>query len=130
MVEVKPAERKYIKRGDVAGKQVVEARGLILGSVKDLSFTMTEDRVELAVAVESGKTELQIPWTEIQAISDVVLLRVPRDKPTPPTITPTPAVAAATPTLPPVVIEKSCLECGYKNPPDAKYCVKCGKRLP
>jgi len=129
------AERRYVKRGDVVGKQVVDNRALVVGSVRDISFAIVGDSVELALAVDAGKTELQIPWTEVQAIGDVVLLNVPRERPSPP---PAPAVVAAPAppgqapgaALPPLVIEKSCLECGYRNPPDAKFCIKCGKRLP
>jgi len=124
--------KRFVKRGDVVGKQVIDNRALVLGSVRDISFAIVGDSVELALAVEVGKTDVHIPWTEIQAIGDVVLLKVSRERPTSPLVTP--AVAAPStptqPTLPPLVIERSCLECGYRNPPDAKFCIKCGKKLP
>lgn len=127
--------KRFVKRGDVVGKQVIDNRALVLGSVRDISFALVGETVELALAVDAGKTDLHVPWTDIQAIGDVVLLEIARDRPTggPPSsaVTPVPSpVSPVQPSLPPLVIEKSCLECGYRNPPDAKFCIKCGKKLP
>ncbi|MEM2905698.1 MAG: PRC-barrel domain-containing protein [Candidatus Bathyarchaeia archaeon] len=127
MAQPEGEAKRFVKRGDVVGKQVVDNRAFVVGSVRDISFAIVGDIVELGLTVEAGKTEMQIPWTEVQAIGDVVLLKVAREKPT---STPTAPVQPAQPTLPPLVIEKSCLECGYRNPPDAKFCIKCGKKLP
>ncbi|MEM3028308.1 MAG: PRC-barrel domain-containing protein [Candidatus Bathyarchaeia archaeon] len=149
------AEKSFIKRGDLLGKQVIENRGLIIGNVRDVAFSFLEDRIELALTVQAGSQEINIPWHEVQAVGDVILLKVSRDKvrpsampisapaaaPTPvpgptPTTTPTPTPTPSPPppppstTLPPIVIERSCPECGHRNPPNAKYCVKCGKKLP
>lgn len=132
MAQPESEGKRFVKRGDVVGKQVVDNRALVVGSVRDLSFAIVGDSVELALAVEAGKTDVHIPWTEIQAIGDVVLLKVSRERLAPPSATPAAAapVPPTQPGLPPLVIEKSCLECGYRNPPDAKFCIKCGKKLP
>jgi sporulation protein YlmC with PRC-barrel domain len=158
---VMKVDKGFIKRGDLLGKQVIENRGLIIGNVRDIAFSFSEDRVELALTVQAGSQEFNIPWHEIQAVGDVILLKVSRDKvrpsavptptptPTPiPTSAPTPAPSPTTTlppsppptpaptipppstTLPPIVIERTCPECGHRNPPNAKYCVKCGKKLP
>lgn len=122
----KPEGKRFIKRGEVVGKQVVEKRGYIIGSVKDLSFTLTAGGVELAITVDSGGKEISIPWEEIQAIGDVVILKTEHEKPPSP-----PLAAAPTPTpLPSVGLERVCPYCGFKNPADAKFCVRCGRRLP
>lgn len=117
--------RRFIKREEVVGKQVVESRGYIIGTVKDLSFALTAEGVELAVTVDSGGKEINIAWEEIQSIGDVVLLKTEREKPPAPAVTP---IAPAA--LPSVGIEKPCPYCGFKNPADAKFCVRCGRRLP
>ncbi len=125
----KPEGKIFIKRGEVVGKQVVEKRGYIIGTVKDLSFSITPEGVELAISVDSAGRELNIPWAEIQAIGDVVLLKSQYEKPAQ-----APALATP-PTAPPptpisVGLEKICPYCEFKNPPDAKFCVRCGRRLP
>lgn len=125
----KTESKIFIKRGEVVGKQVVERRGYIIGTVKDLSFSITPEGVELAISVDSAGRELNIPWAEIQAIGDVVLLKSQYEKPTPaPTLVTQPAV----PTPAPVGagLEKICPYCEFKNPSDAKFCVRCGRRLP
>jgi sporulation protein YlmC with PRC-barrel domain len=125
----KPEGKIFIKRGEVVGKQVVEKRGYVIGTVKDLSFSITPEGVELAISVDSAGRELNIPWAEIQAIGDVVLLKSQYEKPTP-----APALATTPPVPPPTPIgaglEKICPYCEFKNPPDAKFCVRCGRRLP
>ncbi|RJS73945.1 zinc-ribbon domain-containing protein [Candidatus Bathyarchaeota archaeon] len=129
----KPEGKRFIKRSEVVGKQVVERRGYIIGTVRDLSFALTAEGVELAITVDSGGKEVSIPWEEIQAIGDVILLKTQHERPpTPPptTATPTPMPTAAPTALPPVGIEKVCPYCGFKNPADAKFCVRCGRRLP
>lgn len=119
----------FIKRSEVVGKQVVEKRGYVIGTVKDLSFSLTPEGVELAISVDSAGRELNIPWADIQAIGDVVLLKSQYEKPSPP---PTLVTPPTVPTPPPVGtgLEKICPYCEFKNPPDAKFCVRCGRRLP
>ncbi|MBS7609395.1 PRC-barrel domain-containing protein [Candidatus Bathyarchaeota archaeon] len=131
------AEKSFIKRGDLLGKQVIENRGLIIGNVRDVAFSFSEDKIELALTVQVGSQEINIPWHEVQAVGDVILLKVSRDKVRPsavpaptPVPGPTPTPPPPSTTLPPIVIERSCPECGHRNPPNAKYCVKCGKKLP
>ncbi|MEM2848901.1 MAG: PRC-barrel domain-containing protein [Candidatus Bathyarchaeia archaeon] len=125
----KPESKMFIKRSEVVGKQVVEKRGYVIGTVKDLSFTITSEGVELAISVDSAGRELNIPWAEIQAIGDVVLLKSQYEKPTlAPTLVAPPA--APTPTPIGVGLEKICPYCEFKNPSDAKFCVRCGRRLP
>jgi len=125
----KSESRTFIKRSEVVGKQVVEKRGYVIGTVKDLSFTITPEGVELAISVDSAGRELNIPWAEVQAIGDVVLLKSQYEKPaSAPALVAPPAVPTPTPITP--GLEKICPYCEFKNPPDAKFCVRCGRRLP
>jgi sporulation protein YlmC with PRC-barrel domain len=126
------SEAKYIRQGDVVGRKVVEQRGYIIGEVKDLSFKLLEDRIELALTIKYGDTEMDIPWSQIKSIGDVVLLKTeyePPSKAKPEAAAPTAPPLVAKP-QPPLLTPKVCPNCGYPNDPKNKFCIKCGVKLP
>lgn len=124
---------RYIKQSEVIGKKVVEQRGYIVGEVKDLSFRLLADKVDLAISITYGDAEKEIPWEQVKAIGDVVLLKVeyePPPKPEKPEAKPSAPPLVSKPTLPAPVRPKVCPNCGYPNDPKNKFCIKCGAKLP
>ncbi|MCX8162770.1 MAG: zinc-ribbon domain-containing protein [Candidatus Bathyarchaeota archaeon] len=128
------SEVRYVRQGEVVGKKVVEQRGYIVGEVKDLSFKLSEDRVELALTIKYGDTERDIPWSQVKSIGDVVLLKVEYEPP----VKAKPEAAKPEVTAPPLVAKpqpapltpKICPNCGYPNDPKNRFCIKCGTKLP
>ena len=120
-------------------KQVVDSNGEIVGSVEDITVTIGGAKPEalLSITTQDGK-EIQVSFTDVSAISEVVLLS--KDilggkkavkpakafapaKPKEPTATPTPPPPPTVPTT------KKCGNCGFDNRPDSKFCIKCGNKL-
>ncbi len=107
----------YVKRSEVEGKDVIDAKGYYVGRVKDIAFT---PEGEAALVVEGRGGEELIPLAMVSAIGDFILLK---SSPTPPT-----------PKREERRIEVAgsvvCPECGAENPLNAKYCINCGAKLP
>ena len=108
--------RKFYKREDLVGKDVIDFEAKKLGVVKDIAFN---DEGKLAFTVirktlEGVEEEVFIPMDRIYKLWDVVLLK---SEPTP---------APFPPSMP---SEKICSKCSYRNKPDARFCVKCGSSL-
>jgi sporulation protein YlmC with PRC-barrel domain len=54
--------------------QVIDAKAKLVGKVKDLAFSVGASSITLAVEKEDGSMQ-DIPWTEVQAAADFVILR-------------------------------------------------------
>jgi len=106
--------------------------GVFVGTVKDLSLEIGTG--EIGVIVETKyKTEIEIPWSNIGAVGDIVILKEPVEIKPPPTPKP---FAVSTPTVTPteakeakkgVPISSFLKKIGLKR--EKKLCPICGKPL-
>jgi sporulation protein YlmC with PRC-barrel domain len=97
--------------------QVVDSKGAIIGSVKDLAINPTNREVFLLIETKEGGS-IEISLTDVSSIEDVILLaRSGSESLTPPLPTQT------TPTT------IACSTCGSSLPSHAKFCAKCGSQL-
>jgi len=132
----------YFRREDIVGKTVIDSEAKMYGKVKDLAFLVSG---EVAFLVEKADgSEEAIPISRVAKIGDFILLKAEKPSaPMPPTTPPTtperPAARVAQvpppsqqPQLAPQPTQAGvqCSSCGFMNPPDAKFCVKCGAPLP
>ena len=76
----KPEKKTYLPSQKFIGKQVVDVKGSLVGNVKDLAVSIGELDLALVVSTKAA-AEIQIPWSEIQSIEDVVLLNRSVDLP-------------------------------------------------
>ena len=97
--------------------QVVDSKGAIIGSVKDLAINPTNREVLLLIETKEG-SNVEISLTDVSSIEDVILLAKSELKPPAPPL-PTQTTAATIP----------CSTCGASLPTHAKFCAKCGSRL-
>jgi sporulation protein YlmC with PRC-barrel domain len=120
----KTEKKNYVPSQTFIGKQIIDVKGAMIGTVKDLAVSVGELDLALIVATKSG-ADIQIPWAEIQSIEDVVLLNrtieLPK-VPEPPTVIPTPIPSSSVPTA-------QCPSCKTTVPSHAKFCPKCGARI-
>ncbi|MHB1867783.1 MAG: zinc-ribbon domain-containing protein [Nitrososphaerales archaeon] len=119
------AKPGYMKRDELVGKSVISDKAVIIGTVKDLAAS-TDGKIGLHVTRNSvsGSEEVIISADEIQAMSDVILL-----KPT----TPHPVREYPQSMLPPlpgaIPQARTCNRCGYGNGANSRFCIKCGTSL-
>ncbi len=65
---------KPLTRDALVSMQVIDAKGQLIGKVKDVAFAI--GRVGIALSVENEKGEIQnIAWEEVQAASDFIILK-------------------------------------------------------
>ena len=107
---------KFLSREKMAGKQVIDAEGMIVGSVKDIAVDIESKEIAFKIATRVG-TEIDVVSDDVSQVGDVILLKKALELPG---VSEAPAVAA--PTLAPGV----CPSCGYANDPASKFCIKCG----
>jgi len=120
-------EKRLLSRDKIVGKQVVDSSGMVLGTIKDIAFDLTQSRMSITVVDEKGK-EKEVSSDDVSAVGDVVLLKRPREmeaveappRPAPPT-RPSALKAPTGPGL--------CPNCGYQNEAESRFCIKCGTRL-
>jgi len=120
----KTEKKTYVPSQNFIGKQTIDVKGALIGTVKDLAVSVGELDLALVVATKSG-ADIQIPWAEIQSIEDVVLLNKTIDLPKVPehpTVIPTPIPSPSVPTT-------QCPSCKTTVPSHAKFCPKCGARI-
>ncbi len=65
---------KPLTRDALVSMQVIDAKGLLVGKVKDLAFSVGKTGIALTVENEDGKTQT-IPWEEVQAAADFIILK-------------------------------------------------------
>lgn len=104
-------ERRSAPVRDFLGMQVVDPRGIIVGSVKDIVVSKGRKNVSLIISTRN-KVDAEVLWEDIQAIEDVVLLSKVLDIP----VSPAPQ-------------SPSCPTCKAPVPEDARFCSTCGARL-
>ena len=125
----KTEKKTYLPTQKFVGKQVIDVKGSMIGNVKDLAVSVEEVDLALVVITKAG-ADIQIPWSDIQSIEDVVLLKKTVDLPKAPETT------VEVPTVTPMTIPTSsgpsaniqCPSCKATIPGHAKFCPKCGSR--
>jgi sporulation protein YlmC with PRC-barrel domain len=76
---------QFVTREKVIGMQVVDQRGVVVGTVKDIAFTVGMEKIALVVETKDKKGT-HIQWTDVAAVGDLVLLRTHKSE-APPTLT-------------------------------------------
>jgi sporulation protein YlmC with PRC-barrel domain len=89
-----------VKLSDLRGKQVYSQDARRVGEVVDFGFKVGDVTPSLIVRTPSGR-EVEIPWSQVAAARDIVLLKpeykVPEELLTPPAAAPAAAPAAPAP---------------------------------
>ncbi len=104
------AQKRFYKREELIGKQVVNQDGNIVGTVKETGYD-AEGRMAIIVQTKDGK-EQYYSIADIRGIGDVVILRENAGLPTPASVG-----------------GVVCPYCGYVNPPGSLFCMKCGSKI-
>jgi sporulation protein YlmC with PRC-barrel domain len=65
---------KPLTRDALVSMQVVDATGKLVGKVADVAFEVGKSGVSLAVVTEEGENKT-VPWEDIQAASDFIILK-------------------------------------------------------
>lgn len=110
------ASAKFFPTQKIIGLQVIDSKGSVVGNVQDVAIDVRNQQIALVVATKA-KGELEVSWTGIQSIEDVVLLNkeVPLSE-----YEGQPSVKAET---------ISCSNCGAQLPAHARFCAKCGSKV-
>jgi sporulation protein YlmC with PRC-barrel domain len=65
---------KPLTREALVSMQVIDAKGTLIGKVKDVCFTVGQTGIVLTVENKEGETQ-NIPWEDVQAAADFVILK-------------------------------------------------------
>jgi sporulation protein YlmC with PRC-barrel domain len=65
---------KPLTRDALVSMQVIDAKGRLVGKVKDVAFAIGKMGIALTVERDDGKIE-SIAWDQIQAASDFIILK-------------------------------------------------------
>jgi sporulation protein YlmC with PRC-barrel domain len=73
---------KPLTREQIISMQVIDAQGKLVGKVKDITISLGKQGVSLAVENIDGEIN-NIPWEDVQAASDFIILKPAKQKPQP-----------------------------------------------
>ena len=65
---------KPLTRDALVLMQVIDAKGRLIGKVKDLAFSVGKNGIALTVESDSGEIQT-IAWEDVQAAADFILLK-------------------------------------------------------
>jgi sporulation protein YlmC with PRC-barrel domain len=65
---------KPLTRDALVSMQVIDAKGRLIGKVKDVAFAVGKMGIALTVETEDGETQ-NVAWEEVQAASDFIILK-------------------------------------------------------
>ena len=114
---------KFMTLQHFIGLQVIDAKGSLIGNVKDVSIDFGNKDISLNVATKD-KDEMDFTWEDVQSVEDVVLLKKQINVPASP--------AENKPDFPGEQTSQAvliCPSCGASSPARAKFCSKCGADL-
>jgi sporulation protein YlmC with PRC-barrel domain len=98
---------KYHRREELTGKELIDSNAKKVGVVRDIAYSLDG---KIALIVErSDAQEAVLAFDKIEKIGDVVFIK---------------SVESLE------VAEKVCPNCKHKNPLGAKFCFRCGKKIP
>ena len=113
----KPQKEKSVTKDRLVGMTVIDSDGNIVGTVKDVGFTVGKAGISLSVQDKDGDIR-DFAWDSIQGAGDFVLLKPSAAQP---------AVIAQ----PAQQIQQTCSTCGgpltYVQQYQRWYCYKCQK---
>ena len=67
-------QEKAVTKDKLTGMQVIDAQGHLLGTVKDVAFTIGKAGISLCVENTKGESR-NIAWEEVQAVGDFIVLK-------------------------------------------------------
>ena len=70
----KQAKDKGVTKDRLVGMKVLDGKGYVVGTVKDIGFTVGKSGISLSIEDEEGEVK-DVPWEEVQAAGDFVLLK-------------------------------------------------------
>lgn len=136
----KSKKKTTFSLSSILKKQAIDANGEVIGSVEDIVVTVGGEKPEALLSIrDGGGKEIQVSFTDISAISEVVLLSKDVAKgakavkpakafaPTKPKKVAKSPPPPPPPSTPPTT--KKCTKCGFENKLDSKFCIKCGNKL-
>lgn len=119
----KPQKEKSVTKDKLVGMTVIDPKGNIVGTVKDVGFTVGKAGISLSIEDKDGDIR-DIAWDNIQGAGDYVILKPSATQPTSVT-QPAQAAEAAQSSQP------TCQTCGdplsYIQQYQRWYCYKCKK---
>jgi sporulation protein YlmC with PRC-barrel domain len=65
---------KPLTRDALVSMQVIDAKGRLIGRVKDLAFAVGKTGISLSIENKDGEIQ-NIAWEDVQAASDFIILR-------------------------------------------------------
>jgi sporulation protein YlmC with PRC-barrel domain len=65
---------KPLTRDALISMQVIDAKGHLIGKVKDVAFAVGKNGISLTVESDVGETK-NVAWEEVQAASDYIILK-------------------------------------------------------
>jgi sporulation protein YlmC with PRC-barrel domain len=65
---------KPLTRDALVSMQVIDAKGRLLGKVKDVAFAIGKNGISLTVEGDTGEIK-NVAWEEVQAASDYIILK-------------------------------------------------------
>ncbi len=65
---------KPLTRDALVSMQVIDAKGHMVGKVKDVTFSVGKMGISLTVESETGEVK-NVPWEDVQAASDFIILK-------------------------------------------------------
>ena len=120
----KPQKEKSVTKDRLVGMTVIDSDGNIVGTVKDVGFTVGKAGISLSVEDKEGEIR-DIAWDSIQGAGDFVLLKPSAAQPVVTAQPAQPAQAAAQQAQP------TCPTCSgplnYIQQYQRWYCYKCQK---
>lgn len=69
-----PDKEKTITKDRLVGMQVIDAEGNLVGTVRDVGFTIGKQGISIYVETSKGETKT-VPWDDIQGAGDFVVLK-------------------------------------------------------
>ncbi len=116
----KPQKEKSITKDRLVGMTVIDSDGNIVGTVKDVGFTVGKAGISLSIEDKTGDVR-DVAWDNIQGAGDFVLLKPSAAQPA---VAAQPAQAAQS-------AQQTCSTCGgplsYIQQYQRWYCYKCKK---
>ena len=104
------------------GLQVIDTKGMLVGTVKDISVNFANKDISIRVSTKN-KGEMDFGWDDMQSVEDVVLLKKEVDLSS---LEETETDSDKARTVQAVLI---CPACGASVPARAKFCSRCGSDL-
>jgi sporulation protein YlmC with PRC-barrel domain len=95
----KPQKEKSVTKDKLIGMKVIDADGNLVGTVKDVGFTVGKAGISLSVEDKEGEIR-DIAWENIQGAGDFVILKIAAQAATAAQPAPAQPAQAAQPTCP------------------------------